>query len=256
MTTAPQVLTIGDIEVRVEEGRAMKGGEQLSLTKSEFHLLTHLAQNPNRVWSRDQLLDHVWGYANDGDGRLVDTHVARLRAKIEDNPTSPTIIHTVRGLGYRLSTSGIVRLRPQGLRARSAAAFALLALLLSVTLSFSTYQLARWYLLEQRESLATRQAIINALVAKGVVTASEPGNIDVLESLRSVSNARAVLRVGDTWYAAVVELSEATIPATAGRRCRGRWIAPSNASSSTTRRTSSSVYCCPVSTRRTSSSCR
>jgi len=105
-----------------------------------------------------------------------------------------------------------VRLRPQGLRARSATAFALLALLLSVTLSSSTYQLARWYLLEQRESLATRQAIINALVAKGVVTASEPGNIDVLESLRSVSNARAVLRVGDTWYAEVVELSEATIP--------------------------------------------
>jgi two-component system, OmpR family, sensor histidine kinase MtrB len=106
-----------------------------------------------------------------------------------------------------------MRLRPQGLRARSAAAFAMLALLLSVTLSVGTYQLARWYLLEQRETLATRQAIIDALVAKGVVKASEPGNIDVLESLRSVSNARAVLRVGDTWYAAVVELSEATIPA-------------------------------------------
>jgi two-component system, OmpR family, sensor histidine kinase MtrB len=105
-----------------------------------------------------------------------------------------------------------MRMRPQGLRARSAAAFAMLALLLSVTLSISTYQLARWYLLEQRETLATRQAIINALVAKGVVKASEPGNIDVLESLRAVSNARAVLRVGDTWYAAVVELSDATIP--------------------------------------------
>jgi DNA-binding response OmpR family regulator len=105
-TTAAHVLKIGDIEVRVDEGRATKGGEHLALTKSEFHLLTHLAQNPNRVWSRDQLLDHVWGYAYNGDGRLVDTHVARLRAKIEDNPTNPTIIHTVRGLGYRLSTSG------------------------------------------------------------------------------------------------------------------------------------------------------
>jgi DNA-binding response OmpR family regulator len=106
MTTAGQVLTVADIEVRVDEGRAMKGGEPLGLTKSEFHLLTHLAQNPNRVWSRDQLLDHVWGYAYNGDGRLVDTHVARLRAKIEDNAATPTIIHTVRGLGYRLSTSG------------------------------------------------------------------------------------------------------------------------------------------------------
>lgn len=106
MTTAGQVLTIGDVEVRVDEGRVMKGGKPLALTKSEFHLLIHLAQNPNRVWSRDQLLDHVWGYAYNGDGRLVDTHVARLRAKIEDSPASPTIIHTVRGLGYRLSTSG------------------------------------------------------------------------------------------------------------------------------------------------------
>jgi signal transduction histidine kinase len=105
-----------------------------------------------------------------------------------------------------------MRFWPRGLRARSAAAFALLALLLSVTLSVGTYQLARWYLLEQREKLATRQAIINALVAKGVVTAGDPSNVDILESLRSVSNARAALRVGDTWYVAVVELSEATIP--------------------------------------------
>ncbi|MGD9997344.1 MAG: response regulator [Ilumatobacteraceae bacterium] len=100
------VITVGDVEVRVDEGRALKGGEPVALTKSEFHLLQHLAQNPNRVWSRDQLLEHVWGYAYNGDGRLVDTHIARLRAKIEDNPSLPTLIHTVRGLGYRLSTSG------------------------------------------------------------------------------------------------------------------------------------------------------
>jgi DNA-binding response OmpR family regulator len=106
MSATPPVVTVGDIEVRIDEGRVLKGGEPIALTKSEFHLLTHLAQHPNRVWSRDQLLDHVWGYAYNGDGRLVDTHVARLRAKIEDNPTKPTIIHTVRGLGYRLSTSG------------------------------------------------------------------------------------------------------------------------------------------------------
>jgi signal transduction histidine kinase len=105
-----------------------------------------------------------------------------------------------------------MRLRPRGLRVRSAAAFALLALILSVTLSVATYELARWYLLGQRENLARRQVTMNALVAKGVVgAAAEPGD-DVLSSLRSISNARAVLELDGRWYAAVVELTEATIP--------------------------------------------
>ncbi len=105
-----------------------------------------------------------------------------------------------------------MRVLPRGLRARSAAAFALLALLLSVTLSLVTYQLARWYLLEQRETLATRQVMLNASVAKGQVAASEEEPGDVLESIRSLSNARAVLRIGDAWIAAVVELTENSIP--------------------------------------------
>jgi two-component system sensor histidine kinase MtrB len=105
-----------------------------------------------------------------------------------------------------------VRVLPRGLRARSAAAFAVLALLLSVTLSVVTYQLARWYLLEQRETLATRQVMLNASVAKGQVAASEEEPGDVLESIRSLSNARAVLRIGDAWIAAVVELTENSIP--------------------------------------------
>lgn len=96
-------LSVGDVVVKPDEGRAFKGGEELSLTKTEFQLLSHMAQHPNRVWSRDQLLEHVWGYAYQGDGRLVDTHIARLRAKIEDDPASPDLIQTVRGLGYRLS---------------------------------------------------------------------------------------------------------------------------------------------------------
>jgi len=105
-----------------------------------------------------------------------------------------------------------MRILPSGLRARSATAFAVLALILSLTLSVVTYQLARWYLLEQRESLATRQVMLNALVSKGLVAASDAEADDVLESVRSLSNARAVLRVDDTWYAAVVELSENSIP--------------------------------------------
>lgn len=99
-------VTIGDLEVRPEEGRVFKAGDEVSLTKTEFQLLSHLGQNPNRVWSRDQLLEIVWGYAYEGDGRLVDTHIARLRSKIEDDPANPSIVQTVRGLGYRLSTGG------------------------------------------------------------------------------------------------------------------------------------------------------
>jgi DNA-binding response OmpR family regulator len=103
--TAPSAIVLGDIEVRPDEGRASKCGEELSLTKTEFQLLSHMAQHPNRVWTRDQLLEHVWGYTYQGDGRLVDTHIARLRAKVESDPSNPDLIQTVRGIGYRLSSS-------------------------------------------------------------------------------------------------------------------------------------------------------
>jgi len=96
-------MTMGDIEVVPSEGVARRGGLPLALTRTEFQLLCHFARNPNRVWSRDQLLQHVWGYEYSGDGRLVDTHVARLRSKIESDPSEPTLLLTVRGLGYKLS---------------------------------------------------------------------------------------------------------------------------------------------------------
>jgi signal transduction histidine kinase len=105
-----------------------------------------------------------------------------------------------------------MRRLPAGLRARSALAFAVLALVLSVTLSVVTYELARWYLLEQRESLATRQVMLNALVARGQVAATDAAPGDVIDSIRSLSNARAVLRVDDAFYAAVVELTEQRLP--------------------------------------------
>ena len=98
----PERLVIGDIEVLPAEGVALKGGQPMSLTRTEFHLLSHLVRSPNRVWTRDQLLEQVWGYDYSGDGRLVDTHIARLRAKIEDDPAQPTHLVTVRGLGYKM----------------------------------------------------------------------------------------------------------------------------------------------------------
>jgi len=101
-----EVVSLGDLTMKIDEGHVLKAGKRVPLTRIEFRLLCHFATNPNRVWSRSQLLEHVWGYPYDGDGRVVDTHIARLRAKIEDDPTSPAYIETVRGLGYRMPTGG------------------------------------------------------------------------------------------------------------------------------------------------------
>jgi DNA-binding response OmpR family regulator len=92
----------GDVELRREQGIVLKGGRELSLTKTEFNLLCEFADHPNMVLSRDQLLERVWGYDYLGDSRLVDAHVRRLRVKIEDQPEDPRLIVTVRGIGYRL----------------------------------------------------------------------------------------------------------------------------------------------------------
>jgi two-component system, OmpR family, response regulator MtrA len=99
--TASNVIRSDDVEIRVNEGAVLKDGRQVGLTKTEFHLLVRLAQAPNRVFSRDQLLDDVWGYRYTGDGRLVDTHIRRLRTKIETDPQNPKVVLTVRGLGYK-----------------------------------------------------------------------------------------------------------------------------------------------------------
>ena len=99
----PRSVRIGaDLELRREQGIVLKGGKELSLTKTEFRLLCEFADHPGSVLSRDQLLERVWGYEYLGDSRLVDAHVRRLRVKIEEHPDEPTIIVTVRGLGYRL----------------------------------------------------------------------------------------------------------------------------------------------------------
>jgi DNA-binding response OmpR family regulator len=96
------VLGDGDVEVVPEEGIVRRGGEDVSLTKTEFRLLCEMAANPGRVFSREVLLEQVWGYTYLGDGKLVDTHIHRLRAKIEDDPANPRHVVTVRGLGYKV----------------------------------------------------------------------------------------------------------------------------------------------------------
>lgn len=103
-TTEPGVsrLRYGDLEIVPQEGVVTRGGEELHLTKTEFRLLVELATNPGRVFSREALLERVWGHGYFGDGRLVDVHIRRLRTKVEADPANPRHVVTVRGLGYKL----------------------------------------------------------------------------------------------------------------------------------------------------------
>ncbi len=100
--SAPMVF--GDLEIRHAEALVLRGGERLSLTKTEFRLLSELAVSAGAVMSREQLLEAVWGYDYFGDTRLVDAHVRRLRTKVERDPSDPELILTVRGLGYKLDS--------------------------------------------------------------------------------------------------------------------------------------------------------
>ncbi len=91
------------IEIHRELFKVTKDGNELPLTRTEYNLLCEFADHPGQVLSRQQLLERVWGYEYLGDGRLVDAHVRRLRVKIETIPDEPTIVVTVRGIGYRLN---------------------------------------------------------------------------------------------------------------------------------------------------------
>ena len=95
-------MRFGDLEIIPDAGVVRRSGTELHLTKTEFRLLCELASSPGRVFSREVLLERVWGYGYFGDGRLVDVHVRRLRTKIEADPANPRHVATVRGLGYKL----------------------------------------------------------------------------------------------------------------------------------------------------------
>jgi len=97
-------LVFGNLEIIPDEGKVTLGGKDVPLTKTEFRLLCELAHDPNGVFSREVLLDKVWGHGYFGDGRLVDVHIRRLRMKVEVDPAEQTHVVTVRGLGYRLQS--------------------------------------------------------------------------------------------------------------------------------------------------------
>lgn len=97
----PEMLRIRDVTIDVAGHTVTRAGEPVALTPLEFDLLVALARKPNRVFTREMLLEQVWGYRDATDTRLVNVHVQRLRAKIERNPERPEIVVTVRGVGYK-----------------------------------------------------------------------------------------------------------------------------------------------------------
>jgi len=100
-TTSAAVLRIGDLEVDVAAHEVRRAETSIALTPLEFELLVALASKPQQVFSREMLLEQVWGYHYKADTRLVNVHVQRLRAKVEQDPENPKIVTTVRGVGYR-----------------------------------------------------------------------------------------------------------------------------------------------------------
>ena len=98
---SPEHLSIGDLEIDVTGHRVRRDGAIIPLTPLEFDLLAALARKPWQVFTREVLLERVWGYRHAADTRLVNVHVQRLRSKIEHDPERPEIVVTVRGVGYK-----------------------------------------------------------------------------------------------------------------------------------------------------------
>jgi two-component system response regulator MtrA len=102
----PAVIHIADLEIDVAGHRVTRNGEAMPLTPLEFDVLVALARSPGQVFTREVLLEDVWGYRHAADTRLVNVHIQRLRAKIEKDPENPEIVLTVRGVGYKAGGPG------------------------------------------------------------------------------------------------------------------------------------------------------
>ena len=100
------VLTLGPLRVDTTGRTVTRDGVEVALTRTEFDLLAELAHHPGQVFTREVLLDRVWGYDYLGDSRLVDVAIGRLRAKVEEDPANPSLVLTVRGAGYKAARPG------------------------------------------------------------------------------------------------------------------------------------------------------
>ena len=99
-TERERIIEVQDMKIDCESRRVYIKGEEVNLTAKEFDLLELLVHNPNKVYSRENLLKIIWGYEYLGDVRTVDVHIRRLREKIESNPSGPKYVHTKWGVGY------------------------------------------------------------------------------------------------------------------------------------------------------------
>ncbi len=102
----PKKIVAKDLEIDIDKYEVRVKGRKVSLTPLEFDLLRFLAENEGKVFSRDVLLDRLWGYDYFGDTRTVDVHIRRLRTKIEEDPSNPRYVVTVRGKGYKFRDPG------------------------------------------------------------------------------------------------------------------------------------------------------
>ena len=100
LTGGPTLIDVGDAQVDLAGHRLLRDGVTVPLKPKAFELLAFLVRNPGQVFTRDQLLEHVWGYDYAGETRTVDVHVHWLRSRIEVDPANPEYLHTVRGTGY------------------------------------------------------------------------------------------------------------------------------------------------------------
>ena len=100
-----KMITVGELKLDCEGRRVFISGKEINLTAKEFDVLELLVHNPNKVYSRESLLNIVWGYEYPGDVRTVDVHIRRLREKIEENPSEPRYVHTKWGVGYYFQVS-------------------------------------------------------------------------------------------------------------------------------------------------------
>ena len=103
--TPDEGLTIGDVSIDVAGHSVTRAGTPINLTPLEFDLLVCLARKPWQVFTREVLLEQVWGYRHSADTRLVNVHVQRLRSKVEHDPENPEVVVTVRGVGYKAGKS-------------------------------------------------------------------------------------------------------------------------------------------------------
>ena len=95
------MIRVGDVTIDVSAHEVKRGSDPIALTPLEFDLLLALARRPHQVFTREKLLEQVWGYRHAADTRLVNVHIQRLRSKIEQDPERPELVLTVRGIGYK-----------------------------------------------------------------------------------------------------------------------------------------------------------